>query len=81
MYIGKINISTPMLWKIAQLGCQKAAIRKEISKMFQESDENIQRVTRRCRLSQLTNSDPRIRAQMRGGVAGSQPMRTAVHIT
>ncbi len=39
-----------------------------------------QGVHRRCRLSWLTNSAPRIWAQMRGErVAGSQPMRTAVH--
>jgi hypothetical protein len=41
MYSGKINISTPMLWTVAQLCRQKAAFRKEINKMFQESDENI----------------------------------------
>ncbi len=43
-----------------------------------------QRDTRRYRLSQLTNRAPRIWAQMRWGggeAAGSQPMRTAVHIT
>jgi hypothetical protein len=38
-----------------------------------------QGVTRRCRLSELNNSAP-TRAQKRG-VAGFQPMRTAVHIT
>jgi hypothetical protein len=40
-------------------------------------------VTKRCRLSLLTNSALVIRVQMRGeeGVAGSQQMRTAVHIT
>jgi hypothetical protein len=39
--------------------------------------------TKRCRLSWLTNSAPQIRVHMRGrgGVAGSQPMSTAVHIT
>jgi hypothetical protein len=44
-----------------------------------------QGVTKRCRLSLLTNSAPRIRVQMGGGdgggVVGSQPMSTAVHIT
>jgi hypothetical protein len=42
-----------------------------------------QGVTKRCRLSLLTNSTPIVRVQMRGrgGVAGSQPMSTAVHIT
>jgi hypothetical protein len=44
-----------------------------------------QGVTKRCRLSLLTNSAlVRIQVPMRGGgggVAGSQPMRTAVHIT
>jgi hypothetical protein len=40
------------------------------------------RVTKRCRLSLLTNSALVIRVQMRGegGVAGSQPMSTAVQI-
>ncbi len=42
-------------------------------------------VTRRCRLSWLANSAPRIWAQVGGGggglVAGSQPMRTTVQIT
>jgi hypothetical protein len=39
-------------------------------------------VTKRCRLSLLTNSALVIRVQTRreGGVAGSQPMSTAVHI-
>jgi hypothetical protein len=43
----------------------------------------MQENTKRCRLSLLTNSAPHIRVQMRGrvGVAGSQPMSTAVHIT
>ncbi len=46
----------------------------------------MQGVTKRCRLSLLTNSTLHIRVQMReegggGGVAGSQPMSTAVHIT
>ncbi len=43
----------------------------------------VQGVTKRCRLSLLTNSALVIRDQMRGegGVAGSQPMSTAVHIT
>jgi hypothetical protein len=42
-----------------------------------------QGVTKRCRLSLLTNSALVIRAQMRGkeGVAGVRTMRTAVHIT
>ncbi len=43
-----------------------------------------QGVTKRCRLSLLTNSarPTHIRVQMRGGgIAGSQPMSTAVHIT
>jgi hypothetical protein len=43
-----------------------------------------QGVTKRCRLSLLTNSALVIRVQMRGdreGVAGSQPMSTVVHIT
>ncbi len=43
-----------------------------------------QGVTKRCRLSLLTNSALVMRVQMRGegeGVAGSQPMNTAVHIT
>ncbi len=41
-----------------------------------------QGVTKRCRLSLLTNSAPHIQVQMRGGgVARSQPMSTAVHIT
>ncbi len=45
-----------------------------------------QRVTKRCRLSLLTNSALVIRVQMRGegvscGLAGSQPMSAAVHIT
>jgi hypothetical protein len=40
-------------------------------------------ITKRCRLSLLTNSVLVIRVHMRGegGVAGSQPMSTAVHIT
>ncbi len=40
-------------------------------------------VTKGCRLSLLTNSALVIRVQMReeGGVAGSQPMNKAVHIT
>ncbi len=43
----------------------------------------IQEVTKRCRLSLLTNSALVIRVQMRGrgGVAGSQPTITALHIT
>ncbi len=42
-----------------------------------------QGVTKRCRLSFLTNSALVIRVPMRGegGVAGSQPMSKAVHIT
>ncbi len=44
-----------------------------------------QEVTKRCRLSWLTNSAPHIRVQCggRGGVAvaGSQPISTDVHIT
>jgi hypothetical protein len=42
-----------------------------------------QGVTKRCRLSLLTNSAHVIRVPMwgDGGVAGSQPMSTAVHIT
>ncbi len=42
-----------------------------------------QGATKRCRLSLLTNSAFVIRVQRRreGGVAGSQPMSTAVHIT
>ncbi len=42
-----------------------------------------QGATKRCRLSLLTNSTLVLRVQMRGrgGVAGSQPMSTAVHIT
>jgi hypothetical protein len=42
-----------------------------------------QGVTKRCRLSLLTNCAPRIRVPMRGegGFAGSQPMSTAVHIS
>ncbi len=44
-----------------------------------------QGVTKRCRLSLLTNSAQQIGVQMRvgggGGIAGSQPMSTAVHIT
>jgi hypothetical protein len=42
-----------------------------------------QGVTKICRLSLLTNSALVIRVQCGGreGVAGSQPMRTAVHIT
>jgi hypothetical protein len=46
-----------------------------------------QEVTKRCRLSLLTISALVIRVQMRGeevgrwGVAGSQPMSTALHIT
>jgi hypothetical protein len=46
-----------------------------------------QGITKRCRLSLRTNSAPRIRVQMQGdgggegGVAGSQPVSTAVHIT
>ncbi len=41
-----------------------------------------QGVTKRCRLSLRTNSALVIRVQMRGegGVAGSRPMSTAVHI-
>jgi hypothetical protein len=41
------------------------------------------RVTKRCRLSSLTNSALVIRVQMRGegGDAGYRPMSTAVHIT
>ena len=40
-------------------------------------------VTKRCRLSLLTNSALVIRVQLRGGggVEGPQPMSTAVHIT
>jgi hypothetical protein len=40
-------------------------------------------VTRRCRLSLLTNSALVYRVQMRGGgvIAGSQPMSAAVYIT
>jgi hypothetical protein len=43
-----------------------------------------QGVTKRCRLSWLTNSALVVRVQMHGeggGVAGSQPMTKAVHIT
>ncbi len=48
------------------------------------SEVRPQVVTKRCRLSLLTNSALVIRVQMRGeggGLAGSQPMSTAVHIT
>ncbi len=52
----------------------------QISELCQE-----QGVTKRCRLSLLTNSTLLMRVQMRGeggkGVAGSRPMSTAVHIT
>ncbi len=42
-----------------------------------------QGVTRRCRLSCLTNSTPRFMSPNagRGAVAGSQPIGTALHIT
>jgi hypothetical protein len=43
-----------------------------------------QGVAKRCRLSLLTNSAPRIRVPIRGdegGVAGSQLMNAAVHST
>jgi hypothetical protein len=41
-----------------------------------------QGVTKRCRLSLLTNSALVLRVQMRGGgVAGSQRISTAVHFT
>ncbi len=47
------------------------------------NDDLTQGVTRRCRLSLLTNSALVYRVQMRGegGIAGSQPMSSAVHIT
>ncbi len=49
--------------------------------IFDQHDS--QGVTKRCRLSLLTNSALVIRVQRRGegGVAGLQPMSTAVHIT
>jgi hypothetical protein len=43
-----------------------------------------QGVTKRCRLSWMTNSalvyEPKCRGVEGGGVAGSQPMGTAVHM-
>jgi hypothetical protein len=58
---------------------------EKITKYFKFSSfkDPEQGVTKRCRLSLLTNSALVKRVQMRGegGVAGSQPMSIAVHIT
>jgi hypothetical protein len=54
-------------------------------KPFFRTYRSTQGITRRCRLSLLTNRVLVIRVQNAGGggggVAGSQPMSTAVHIT
>jgi hypothetical protein len=56
-----------------------------LSVMRDLSDDDVgpnQGVTKRCRLSLLTNSTLVYESQcgVKGGVAGSQPMSTAVHI-
>ncbi len=62
---------------------ESTAVKGVVLPIMDWADRPGQGVIKRCRLSLLTNSAPRIRVQFggMGGVAVSQPISTAVQIT
>ncbi len=80
--LGVTNESVDVCQRVATVLCTWYSLIVSLYKSAIPCEQGVTIFTKRCGLSWLTNSALVIRVQMRGrdGVAGSQPMSTAVHI-